>query len=508
MSAEPSPAQEPLAPASAWHSSLRRLFEARHLPLPLIVLPLLFALTHAVYLLLIQPAVYWLDASQIKVKSYASILVVGPLLYGLGVAAYLLVIGLLLVRLRRPLALALSIGISIFHIFTMDRLTYYSWPPFLFHGSSSRGWILQESFSLLRIAVLAWALLRLSEFFSKPKPWERWIGRALAAGWIVFLAASLLVSIVPVLRSQQAAQGWRPLVTAHRPPPRRAAALAYDPNLRQAVMFGGESRDDHYYRTFLGDTWIWDGQDWTLAAIGEVAPEARSNSAFAYDEQRGVMVLYGGYNQYGRLADVWEWDGAHWVKGCPVCNPEGRSGHRMLYDPQTQNLMMVGGFRTDNQRDKWFQEMWCWNGTAWGICPSFNLPPKGRHMGAVYEEARDKFLFLFSTQPGTWTYSQSTWKQLYTPDQPPPEFSVAMAYDPVSTQTLTFGGWSNATGLVKGTWLFDGSNWRKLNLPLEPAPRGDPAVFYDAARESVILFGGEGDVGMLDDTWEFQFPNP
>ena len=59
------------------------------------------------------------------------------------------------------------------------------------------------------------------------------------------------------------------------------------------------------------DIWHW----WRLIGSG---PSARGLPALGYDRDRGVYVLYGGFDAEGNpLADTWEWDGA-WscVAGC------------------------------------------------------------------------------------------------------------------------------------------------------------------------------------------------
>ena len=43
-------------------------------------------------------------------------------------------------------------------------------------------------------------------------------------------------------------------------------------------------------------------------------PSARYLTALAYDRQRRVVVLFGGGNDQGLLADTWEWDGTRWTQ--------------------------------------------------------------------------------------------------------------------------------------------------------------------------------------------------
>src|SRR5262245_51761016 len=70
------------------------------------------------------------------------------------------------------------------------------------------------------------------------------------------------------------------------PGPRTEHAMAYDSTRGVSVVFGG------YQFGRLGDTWEWDGSEWTLRTT--VGPSPRNELAMAYDSARGVCVLFGG----------------------------------------------------------------------------------------------------------------------------------------------------------------------------------------------------------------------
>jgi hypothetical protein len=145
------------------------------------------------------------------------------------------------------------------------------------------------------------------------------------------------------------------------PPFRAHFELVYDAAHEQTLLWGGYDGN----RVF-DDFWSWDGTEWTqldiegptarshasmavtpdgLLLYGGAtsvstftsvtdetwqltdgrwsqltgpAPSARGMAAIGYDEEREVVVLYGGFDPDGNgLSDTWEWDGA-WrcVAGC------------------------------------------------------------------------------------------------------------------------------------------------------------------------------------------------
>lgn len=62
---------------------------------------------------------------------------------------------------------------------------------------------------------------------------------------------------------------WQLVVAAHRPsgsPVRLFAAIGYSPSTRQVVLFGGKYDDPPLQGAPTSDTFIWDGNDWSLVA--------------------------------------------------------------------------------------------------------------------------------------------------------------------------------------------------------------------------------------------------
>ena len=59
------------------------------------------------------------------------------------------------------------------------------------------------------------------------------------------------------------------------------------------------------------------------------APAGRQGHAMAYDFARSRVVLFGGANGGGSLADTWEWDGTNWSRRNPTSSPSARYAHLM-----------------------------------------------------------------------------------------------------------------------------------------------------------------------------------
>ena len=98
--------------------------------------------------------------------------------------------------------------------------------------------------------------------------------------------------------------GWRqrPTLGATGPAARSGQSMAYDASRLRTVLFGGADEQAGH----LGDTWEWDGTDWSGIATGSASPPARSFHAMAYDSKRSRVVVFGGFGDSGALGDTWE----------------------------------------------------------------------------------------------------------------------------------------------------------------------------------------------------------
>jgi hypothetical protein len=133
-------------------------------------------------------------------------------------------------------------------------------------------------------------------------------------------------------------------------------AMAYDSAHGQVVLFGGYNVNSGGY---LGDTWVWDGTNWTLKSPS-TSPPARDSQAMAYDALHGQVVLFGGYNGNSGpyLGDTWVWDGTNWTQKPSSTSPPPRSGHAMAYDTaHAQVVLFGGGFGVGL-----FSDTWVWQG--------------------------------------------------------------------------------------------------------------------------------------------------
>jgi formylglycine-generating enzyme required for sulfatase activity len=94
---------------------------------------------------------------------------------------------------------------------------------------------------------------------------------------------------------------WTQRTTANAPSPRWQAQMEHDTLCGRAVLHSGA---DAAYANNYGDSWAWDGTAWTQ--LPGSSPPGRHGAAVAFDAQRGQTVLWGGRDVNGFYADTWQ----------------------------------------------------------------------------------------------------------------------------------------------------------------------------------------------------------
>jgi hypothetical protein len=300
------------------------------------------------------------------------------------------------------------------------------------------------------------------------------------------------------------------------PPASSAHAMAYDAAHGKVVLFGGVGD----WVNYLGDTWLWDGASWERVAggEGEAHPPARIYHVMAYDENRGVVVLFGGKDDsWNDLYDTWEWDGSAWVNRTPhdppvAGEPTGRCCSVMAYDAGRGVVVLYGG----SQEATAVSEVFEWDGTAWTQRVFGTPSPVARNQaGAAYDRAHGHVLVFGgegnsgTRRNDTWSWNGASWTRWTSGDLAagPERDDHVLVYDRSRSVVVMVGGWWNTDSSV---WSWDGWTWSQvtatdLEADGNPALRHGAGAAYDVARGRTVLHGG-GDAwgrGLGADTWEW-----
>lgn len=253
---------------------------------------------------------------------------------------------------------------------------------------------------------------------------------------------------------------WTLLSPPNSPPMRSGAGMAYDAANGNIVLFGGA---DDTTQTDLNDTWIFDGSNWTQIFPATV-PQGRAFgvNGLNFDAATNNVIMYGGAGyQAGYLGDTWTWDGTNWTQQQPTSSPSPRRSPQ-AYDESTSTVILFGG---DDAAGNHYNETWSWDGTTWTQISTANAPSP-RTLSMVSYDAYLGKLVLFGgdesftvVDSDTWTFNGTNWQQQFPPLVLLNRYAGSMAYDASTESVVMFGGFG-----------YGGEEGRKTTYLLEPAP--------------------------------------
>ena len=90
------------------------------------------------------------------------------------------------------------------------------------------------------------------------------------------------------------------------------------------------------------DTWTWDGTNWTQRSPKTQMPYVFYTSC-AYDPLLRQLIVFGGDETSGAENATWAWTGNDWVQLHPLHSPTVRDLMGMAYDFSKRELVMFGG---------------------------------------------------------------------------------------------------------------------------------------------------------------------
>jgi galactose oxidase-like protein len=264
---------------------------------------------------------------------------------------------------------------------------------------------------------------------------------------------------------------------------RKGVAMAYDAQHDKVVLFGGLSAIGFP----LSDTWLWDGTNWSEASPSTI-PAGRGYHAMAYDAARQQVVMNGGYNGgqlillSSYLVDTWVWDGTNWTQ--KAGSVYGPAFHAMAYDAAHAQVVGFGGSLGGGA----LNVTAVWDGTSWTQKSPVTSPPGRQAHAMVYDAALSQTV-LFGGMNGstaspnflgdTWLWDGTNWTQQFSSADPSARHSHAMAYDSVHQQAILFGGYMGGAlfggadaGIFTDTW-----SWEAFSATPNTGSGAGPQVF-------------------------------
>lgn len=309
-------------------------------------------------------------------------------------------------------------------------------------------------------------------------------------------AFGVLASCALLCSGEVFAQSWSHRALTTRPPVRGDHASALDPVTGEVLIFGGNN-----FGGALADTWTFNGSRWLLRTPA-TSPSARARTAMATDTTRGVTVLFDGDTL---LNDTWEWNGTTWTQVFPITSPPVRDKHAMAFDPILGVVVLFGG-------DGGFSSLadtWTFNGVTWTPVVTATTPAARENAGLEFDPGVGQVvLFGGHGRVGagsywlndTWGFTGTNWVSLATANAPTPREDHAMAFDAVRSTLVVTNGWVNPTGVVADQWERSLVDWTNTTPALMPGLLRAHSMDY-GPRGELIMFGGVKGSSRIDETW-------
>jgi N-acetylneuraminic acid mutarotase len=271
-------------------------------------------------------------------------------------------------------------------------------------------------------------------------------------------------------------ESWQNLEQLNNPGPRFSYSIAYDIASDLIVLFGGASSEDEY----RGDTWSFDMNTNTWTNMSPVSsPGVRFGASMVYDSESDVIILFGGldfpelFGHHVQQTWVYDLDTNIWTNMEPTTQPIGRHHASMTYDTESDRVILFGGY-----------------------------------VSSAVDEA--------SSDTWSYDYNTNTWVQMDPDSNPEGRFYGALTYDNSSDRAILYGGgWDYSTNSELGdTWAYDSNSdsWELMSPDPHPPERWRHSMTYRAADDSILLIGGsfgdiEGGERRSDAFWEYNYEN-
>ncbi len=316
------------------------------------------------------------------------------------------------------------------------------------------------------------------------------------------------------------------LVETNGPAARMRHGMVYDSIRGVTVLFGGIGSGGTVADAYRNDTWEYDGQAWTRRLTTR-APSGRTDFGMAFDRDRGRVVLFGGFTHDGingslRSGETWEYDGRDWTKSSSTNAPLPRSAPALFYDPVRRVTTLYGGDSDDLVNPR-AGDIWTWDGTNWvqrvitGDRPQFGPFGSPGRPQMAWDEAHGYAVLpptVLSSSAGdraTWTWDGLRWtRRPYTFAGFGVNPSIAgsgmgMVYDAYRREVVYWGGDGSDQSRL---WRWTGEIWRRDEISEDVGFELNTAAAYDIRRGSIVQFGGQNSGpdpasrGLSARTWE------
>ncbi len=283
--------------------------------------------------------------------------------------------------------------------------------------------------------------------------------------------------------------------------------MVHDPLRQRTVLIGGATCCP---ASIQNDVWEWDGASWSLVASPVPLSPSRWMGAAAFDASTGKTLYFGGKPAFDvALGDTWIWDGSQWSqppKGAE--EPGNRWRAAALGGTSDTGVLLLMG--AQQQGFLQITPLSSFRGGSWKSLSV--LPPSRIDLAAAWSSSSGQALAFGGRSCANSVASCAVWGELSTwkpgepawtvlpeaPGGPQARWGAALVVHEAEKKAILVGG-QDASGLIEdasspgetATWILDlvSLSWEKLPEVSLPA-RVYPAAVWDETHRQIFLVGG------------------
>lgn len=298
---------------------------------------------------------------------------------------------------------------------------------------------------------------------------------------------------------------WQPTSTgANTPVARNEHVAIWDNVNNQMIIWGGNSGSS---RLNSGGRYEPSTDTWQPTSTGSNVPSGRTKQTAIWDDVNKQMIVWGGYNG-SRLNTGGRYDPSNdsWQTTSTGTNvPSGREGHSAIWDKANNQMIVWGGYASDNTNTggRYDPSTDSWQATNTGN----NVPIGRNNHAAVWDDVNNQMLIwsgivggATTTSGGRYDPNTDSWQSTNTGSNVP---SGRYFFEAIWTgsEMIVWGG-SDIGGISTNTGgRYDPStdSWQATftgaNMP--SARKWHTAIWDDSNNQMIVWGGNNGSSRLL-----------
>ena len=239
-------------------------------------------------------------------------------------------------------------------------------------------------------------------------------------------------------------------------------SMTYDSTHNQVILFGGVDKKGNLNE----ETWIYTCSNNSWRNMNPTTkPSARMGHSMVYDSTRDQVILFGGYIGGEQDSDetwIYKYNNNSWKKMDPLIKPSKREDYSMVYDSTHDHIILFGGLSYSPSSSNMNFETWIYtyNNNSWKNMDPLIKPSARSGHSMVYDSTHDQVILFggwySQNSDATWIYNftDNIWINMQPTIQPWASGGHSMIYNSNNDNVILYGGPKNQWDYSDSIWIY------------------------------------------------------